>query len=440
MTSSLRASLRKAGRWFTQSSGRTYGPLGAAVAIAVLLPLVVSPGHVASPSVSSAIDVADEAAEDADGGPPAGTRADDERARGSVVLAGDRIVQARPEVAEEVETVRPHLIVRPHEPLDAEGLFGLVGLEEINHLASAIEFTATVTSGEASDTLRLFVVDPGAFRPLTPPSTAQAPAVWERLADGELVIRHDVAQHLQLPLGGYVTVDSGEGTEPREVRVGAFASNGSPPFADALVPWSVGGQLAAGAPNVVVVSLVDGADPVEAGRRISERLGGAEVEEIEQPSERRARLVGAGAATFEPFTYVSHGDGMITIEPAWVNSWIVSAEVPIFGRVRCHRTMIPQLRAALAEVQAAGLDRHIDTRDYGGCWVPRHIMFNPSRALSMHAWGLAIDFNVSTNQYGAEPQMHPGIVEIFERWGFRWGGDWSTPDGMHFELRAVVSP
>jgi hypothetical protein len=34
--------------------------------------------------------------------------------------------------------------------------------------------------------------------------------------------------------------------------------------------------------------------------------------------------------------------------------------------------------------------------------------------------------------------MDPRIVEIFDRWGFVWGGRWSTPDGMHFELGALL--
>ncbi len=57
----------------------------------------------------------------------------------------------------------------------------------------------------------------------------------------------------------------------------------------------------------------------------------------------------------------------------------------------------------------------------------------------MHAWGLAVDFNVRGNEFGNHnPEMDPRIVEIFERWGFVWGGRWSTPDGMHFELGALL--
>ena len=29
----------------------------------------------------------------------------------------------------------------------------------------------------------------------------------------------------------------------------------------------------------------------------------------------------------------------------------------------------------------------------------------------------------------------PRVVEIFNSWGFAWGGTWTSPDEMHFELR-----
>ncbi|HEX5772393.1 MAG TPA: M15 family metallopeptidase [Nocardioidaceae bacterium] len=31
-------------------------------------------------------------------------------------------------------------------------------------------------------------------------------------------------------------------------------------------------------------------------------------------------------------------------------------------------------------------------------------------------------------------------MEVFKRWGFAWGGDWSYTDPMHFELAALVEP
>ncbi|MGH2817643.1 MAG: M15 family metallopeptidase [Actinomycetota bacterium] len=131
-------------------------------------------------------------------------------------------------------------------------------------------------------------------------------------------------------------------------------------------------------------------------------------------------------------------NGFIEPDREWVQASIAIAEVPILGSVTCHRLLLPQLHAALSEVQRRGLSELINPRDYGGCYVPRFIDRDPSRALSMHAFGLAVDLNVSSNQLGTKGNMDPRVVEVFERWGFVWGGRWSTPDPMHLELARLI--
>ena len=128
------------------------------------------------------------------------------------------------------------------------------------------------------------------------------------------------------------------------------------------------------------------------------------------------------------------------IDPAWVQRNIQTVELPGIATTRCHRVMIPQLLAALDEVRAVGLYDHFKPEQFGGCWVPRHIDWDPSKPLSNHAWGIAVDFNTHDNWLGDEPQMDMRIVEIFEKWGFAWGGHWRRPDGMHFELERIVRP
>ena len=133
--------------------------------------------------------------------------------------------------------------------------------------------------------------------------------------------------------------------------------------------------------------------------------------------------------------------GLIVIDPAWVRANIVRRQMPIVGPVRCHRLIADQLRAALAAIEAAGLAGAIDLADWhraGGCFVPRRRCWNPKRALSAHAWGIAIDINPSTNRYGTRGNMDPRIVAVFERRGFQWGGRWRTPDPMHFEVVRVM--
>lgn len=144
---------------------------------------------------------------------------------------------------------------------------------------------------------------------------------------------------------------------------------------------------------------------------------------------------------FGEFAAEPAAGGSLRPEPEWVRDNIRTAPVPILGRVRCHRQVLPMLRAALAEVARRGLADLLDPGDYGGCYSPRFINRDPTSALSHHAWGIAVDLNVTQNRLGAEPRMDRRIVEILERWGFTWGGRWLVPDGMHFEfLRFPLSP
>lgn len=129
----------------------------------------------------------------------------------------------------------------------------------------------------------------------------------------------------------------------------------------------------------------------------------------------------------------------LEMDPVWVMDNIRLATVPILGRVQCHRGIIPQLRGALAEVEAEGLGHLIDPSDYGGCYSARFLNFNPEAGISHHTWAVAIDVNVSTNLFGRIPHQDPRVVAIFERWGFTWGGHWLLPDGMHFEFVRFAS-
>ncbi len=364
---------------------------------------------------------------------------------------------APPPVAPEVVPVRPALLVRGADTAAVAQMGAVPGVAAV---AGAVTGEVTVEAPGGPQVISVAAVDPVAFRPLTPEVTAAEVGVWERIAAGDAVFTHDAGNRLAVPLGSTVTAGAGSvadaapavpdlaGTVPATadggapLRIGALASNGIPPVADALVSMDTGAALGLTGTGDVYVGLADGAD-VEAVRRALEPLG--EVEEIRPPETQTntfgAFLVGAEARSFfEPFDYIDHGDGLITIEEGWVRRNIASTtQIPLLnGTVTCHRQMLKQLYAAMSEVEAAGLGPMIDPSQYGGCWVARHIDFNPSKPISMHGWGLAVDLNVSTNQLGARPTMDPRIVEIFDRWGFVWGGRWSRPDGMHFEIGAVV--
>lgn len=140
---------------------------------------------------------------------------------------------------------------------------------------------------------------------------------------------------------------------------------------------------------------------------------------------------------FGEFALAPAGGDSVEVDREWREAWIATVDFPIVGVTRCHRMVVPYLRAALSEVERSGLAGELDRTDFqtaGGCYNPR---FNrgadPGYSLSRHSWGIAVDFNPSSNPYGSEPTLSPDVVEIFKRWGFSWGGGWSVPDGMHFE-------
>lgn len=125
--------------------------------------------------------------------------------------------------------------------------------------------------------------------------------------------------------------------------------------------------------------------------------------------------------------------GWLTIDPHWRSRHIVSARVPVLGTVTCNRAFIPPLRAALREVVRHHLQHTIHPGDYGGCWAARLIPDLPGDSVSHHAYGSAIDINVSSNEEGARPHQNRRLVSIFAHHGLTWGGQWMVPDGMHFE-------
>ena len=127
------------------------------------------------------------------------------------------------------------------------------------------------------------------------------------------------------------------------------------------------------------------------------------------------------------------GDGTIVIERRWLRQNIRAERVPLLGRITCHRALFAQLRQALREAMAKGYGYVIDASQFGGCFSPRFINREPGGRLSHHAWGIAVDVNVSENAYGTKADQDRRLVETMERWGFTWGGRWIVPDGMHFE-------
>jgi len=290
-------------------------------------------------------------------------------------------------------------------------------------------------------TVTLGAVEPSAYRRFTPAVAARADAVWQRVAEGDVAITPALSDELGQRLGGDLTI----GNQPGGVtlRVGAQAS--MPPRIDAVVNEARGQQLGMRPDNALLVS-TRSSDPVRVAEVLRRRLRGLATvapltEVVAGPERQTAFLTGGSVAdAVGSFTYRYHPDGSVEPDPAWVAANLGTETVPILGRVTCHRVMLPQLRAALQEVVDSGLSGLVDPGDYGGCYNPRFIANDPSKGLSLHTWGIAVDLNVHGNLRGTQGTMDPRVVDIFKRWGFAWGGDWAYTDPMHFELAALVRP
>lgn len=112
----------------------------------------------------------------------------------------------------------------------------------------------------------------------------------------------------------------------------------------------------------------------------------------------------------------------------------ITKEIPeIPRRIYCNKDLVAPLTQAFQNLIDRGLACHIMTWD--GCFNIRKK--RGAKSWSLHSWAIAIDINARWNAFGAKPQMDQEVVECFTDAGFEWGGTWSKPDGMHFQLAVL---
>ena len=103
-------------------------------------------------------------------------------------------------------------------------------------------------------------------------------------------------------------------------------------------------------------------------------------------------------------------------------------------RIYCNKAMIVPLTKAFENLIDRGIVNELKTWD--GCFNIRKKRGATSQ--SLHSWGLAIDVNAAWNGFGKKPTLSKSFVCCFTDTGFfDWGGAWSYPDGMHFQLKTL---
>jgi hypothetical protein len=102
-------------------------------------------------------------------------------------------------------------------------------------------------------------------------------------------------------------------------------------------------------------------------------------------------------------------------------------------KVYCNKIMVEPLAQAFKNINERGLADQVKTWD--GCFNIRNK--RGAVSMSLHSWGIAIDINAAWNGFGKKPTMSPELVQCFTDAGFDWGGLWTKPDGMHFQLKRI---
>jgi hypothetical protein len=289
--------------------------------------------------------------------------------------------------------------------------------------------------------------DPAALAPFWPASLRPD---LTALAHGQALLGMTSAAIRRLGLGGRLVFAPPNGRAPAPpLRVGGVVPDAAVGAAEVFVGPRVAGALGVTRPRYLLVDPRDTVPAARVERAIRSVLPPGALLRLRTRSQ--TPFLRQGDAVLAPVMVkklfgefaadpTANAGGWFTMSPAWVRRHIVTAAVPILGHVTGNRRIVPQLRAALEEVQARGLATLIDPGDYGGCYTPRLLSAaDPSAGPGHHAWGIAIDINVSRNPFGGRPTQDPRIVAIFRRWGFTWGGRWLFPDGMHFEAIRVVA-
>jgi hypothetical protein len=94
-----------------------------------------------------------------------------------------------------------------------------------------------------------------------------------------------------------------------------------------------------------------------------------------------------------------------------------------------------KFKGLLDDLAAAGVK--IDPRQSGG-YNYRNIA--GTNRLSNHAYGRALDVNWNDNARGTPGKIDPTLARtLAQKHGMVWGGDWSNPDPMHFEIAGALN-
>lgn len=274
-----------------------------------------------------------------------------------------------------------------------------------------------------------FAIDPAGYASFQPDPDAD---VLASLAPGGAVLTRSSALVRRLDVGGVLRFAGGD------VTVTGVVADESGGGAEVIVHRDDAARLGIDDERFLLVADSDRAATLDAIRartpageflslRGSDQARWMRHGDRVEPQARVKRVFGE-------FTFRDTSGRDIQIDPAWVRANIVTTTVPLLGRITCHKTIVPAVRAAMEELERAGRGDTVQAQNYAGCQYARRI--GPGAGLSRHTWGLALDLNITSDPRGTYDSQDPALVAAMTSRGFSWGGEWEYPDPGHYEFTA----
>lgn len=154
-------------------------------------------------------------------------------------------------------------------------------------------------------------------------------------------------------------------------------------------------------------------------------------------SEPPAENFEPGRIRYEPFFLKMYGSNSSEVGQNLESiTWVDGSEIA-FSKVN---GAAEKLKLVIAELNELPPEYQKYLKNPGGTFVWRNIA--GTDRLSNHSFGTALDINTKYSDYWKwnknlqyVNRIPIEIVEVFEKYGFIWGGKWYHYDTMHFEFR-----
>jgi hypothetical protein len=269
----------------------------------------------------------------------------------------------------------PAYAVKSKRPLTHNQLKKLETLKGVAIMAPAVTKRVKVTSGKKTSKLLAAAIDPIRFRSVAPSSTRDADFVWVSLLGGEAVMTSEAARKAHIKGAAEVKMPN-----DGRLRVGAFAENGVPNFADIVVDarhtkgW--------GTPRIALVGAETGVTFEGLARDIRATIHGTKLQRLRPQSPDPAPL----PQSILLATSATPVSGVTGLNPALLQATqqLISASNGRVWLVSGYRDHLRQYQLWVAALQRYGSPEAADN------WVA-------PPGSSMHERGLAVDLGGDLN-------------------------------------------